>query len=274
LGAWPIGLLAVSAGLFSLWLVPSVWIYLRWHWLERNLAHESIAHGEGTVYWKRRRYVLVLADGRKLDPIYSPDLLPGRYRFYYLPRYHWLLAAEPLEETSQADDLERLNLRLAQANRFQPGTLAANRAGQLSSSQKARIMGRLAAYVVGGFVLVTLFFAYLIQTEGMQEGVWLLIAIVVRVGAVSVYIERKNLSSIVDCLRGQVITAEGPVTKNLEVATDGSVSYYYGLNGAVFGVNEAGYKALIAGLTYRLYLLPRSQRLANIEAVADKVAFE
>ncbi|MBN1814508.1 MAG: hypothetical protein JXA14_21890 [Anaerolineae bacterium] len=274
LGAWPIGLLCVSAGLFCLWLVPSVWIVLRWRWLDRNLAQESIAQGEGTVYWKRRRYVLELADGKKLDPIYTPDLLPGHYRFYYLPRYHWLLAAEPLEEVAQADDLEQLNHRLARANRFQSSALGANRAGHLTGLQRTMILGRFAAYVIGGFSVMALFSIYYIQTSDILDGLWLLIAIVIGMVALTLYMERKNLSAIVDCLQGQVITVEGLVTKDMEVSTDSSVSHYYELNRTVFRVNEASYEALVAGLTYRLYLLPRSQKLVNIEAVTDGVACE
>jgi MFS family permease len=269
LGAWPIGLLAVSVGLFCVWLVPSVAIYLRWRWLDRNLARETIAEGEGTVYWGRRRYVLELAGGKKLDPIYSPDLLSGRYQFYYLPRYHWLLTAEPLEEVAQVDDLEQLNHRLARANWFQSSALAANRAGHLTGLQRAMILSRFAAYAIGGFIAVALFFGYLIYTDGLSEGLWVLVAVVVGMVVLSLYLGRKSLSAIVDCLQGRVIAAEGPVTKDFEVSTDSSVSYYYELGKAVFRVNEAGYEALVAGLVYRLYFLPRSQKLVNIEAVVD-----
>ena len=269
LGAWPIGLLAVSAGLFCVWLVPSVGIYLRWRWLDRNLTREAIAEGEGTVYWKRGRYVLQLADGKRLDPIYSPDLLPGRYRFYYLPRYHWLLTADPLEEVTQVDDLEQLNHRLARANWFQSSALVANRDGHLTGLQRTMILGRFAAYIVGGFVVVALFFGYLIYTDGLSEGLWVLGAIVVGMVVLSLYLGRKSLSAIMDCLQGQVVTIEGPVTKDFEVSTDSSVSYYYELGKTVFRVNEAGYEALVAGLNYRLYLLPRSQKLVNIEVVVD-----
>ena len=272
LGAWPIGLLAVSAGLFCVWLVPSVSIYLRWRWLERNLARETIAEGEGTVHWKRRRYVLELADGKRLDPIYSPGLLPGRYRFTYLLRYHWLLTAEPLEEAAQVDDLEQLDRRLARANWFQSSALVANRDGHLTGLQRAVILGRFAAYVVGGFVAVALFFGYLIYTDGLSEGLWVLAAVVAGMVVLSLYLGRKSLSAIVDCLQGRVIAYEGPVAKDFEVSTDSSVSYYYELDKTVFRVNEAGYEALVAGLAYRLYFLPRSGKLVNIEAVVDRVA--
>jgi len=268
LGSWPIGLLCVSAGLFSLWLVPSVLMYLRSRWLDQNLAHEAIAQGEGTVYWKRKRYVIALTDGKKLDPIYTPDLLPGRYRFYYLPRYHWLLTAELLEGAPKADDLEQLTLRLAQANRFQPDALVANRAGQLASSQKVRLLVRFAVYAIGGFIAAALFIVYCVRTTRTYKVLWLLIAIVVGMTAVSVYVERKNLGAIVDCLQGQILVIEGPVTKDFEVSTDNAVSYYYDVNETVFHVNEAGYEALVAGLTYRLYFLPRNQKLMNIEAIA------
>jgi MFS family permease len=267
LGAWPIGLFSVSAGLFCVWLVPSVLIYSRWRWLDRNLARETIVEGEGMVYWKRRRYILELADGKKLDSIYSPDLLPGRYRFYYLPRYHWLLTAEPLEEVAQVDDLEQLNHRLARANWFQSSALVANQAGHLTGLQRVMILGRFAAYAIGGFVVVALFFGYLIYTDGLHEGLWGLVAVVVGMVVLSLYLGRKSLSAIADCLQGQVVTAEGPVVKDFEVSTDSSVSYYYELDKTIFRVNEAGYEALVAGLTYRLYLLPRSQKLVNIEVV-------
>ena len=245
-------------------------MYLRWRRLDRNLVHETIAEGEGTVYWGRRRYVLELADGKNLDPIYSPDLLPGRYQFYYLPRYHWLLTAEPLEEVAQVDDLEQLNHRLARVNWFQSSALAANRAGHLTGLQRAMILGRFAAYAVGGFVIVALFFGYLIYTDGLQEGLWVLFAVVVGMVVLSLYLGRKSLSAIADCFQGRAIASEGPVAKDFEVSTDSSVSYYYELDKTVFRVSETGYEALIAGLTYRLYLLPRSQKLVNIEAIATK----
>jgi len=269
LDAWPRGLLYVSAGLFILWVLPSSLIYLRWRWLERNLAHEAVAQGMGTVYWKRKRYVLALADGKRLDPIYSPDLLPGRYRFYYLPRYHWLLTAEPLEEMAQTDDLQQLNQRLARANRFQTTALDANRAGYLTGSQRVKILGRFAAYILGGLSVMALFSLYYIQTYDNLNGLWVFMVVVGGMAVASAFVMRKSLSSIVDCLQGRVITAEGLVKKDLEVATDNSVSYYYKLNKTFFYVNEAGYEALVAGLTYRLYLLPRSQKLVNIEAVAE-----
>jgi hypothetical protein len=270
LGAWPMGLLCVSVALFSVWFAPSVLIYLRWRWLDRNLVRETIAEGEGTVYWKHRRYVLELADGKRLDPIYSPDLLPGRYRFYYLPRYHWLLTAEPLEEVAQADDLEQLNRRLARANWFQFSGLAANRDGYLTVLQRGMILGRFAAYAIGGFFVVILFFGYLIYTDGLHEGLWVLVAVVAGMLILSLYLGRKSLSAIVDCFQGRVVVAVGLVTKDFEVSTDSSVSYYYKLDRVVFHVNEAGYEALVAGLIYRLYLLPRSQKLVNTEAVVDE----
>jgi hypothetical protein len=195
--------------------------------------------------------------------------LPGRYRFYYLPRYHWLLTAEQLEGTTDADDLEQLTLRLAQANRFQPGALAANRVGQLTGSQKVRLLVRFAVYAIGSFIAAALFIVYCVRTTRTCEVLWLLIALVIGVIAVAVFIERKNLGSLVDYLQGRVLITKGPVTKDVEVSLD-TVSYYYDVNETCFSVNEAGYEALVAGLTYRLYFLPRSQKLVNIEAVATE----
>ncbi|MBN2115412.1 MAG: hypothetical protein JW730_02515 [Anaerolineales bacterium] len=267
--AWPWGLPCVSASLFVLWLLPSALIYLRWRRLEQNLAHEAVAQGTGTVSWERKRYVLMLADGKKLDPIYSPDLLPGRYRFYYLPRYRWLLTAEPLEEVAQADDLEQLNHRLARANHFLSTALDANRAGHLTGSQRVRILGRFAVYFIGGLGTLALFSVYYIRTYDNLDGLWVFLTIVMGMVVASAFVMRKSLSSIVDCIQGRVIITEGAVKKDQEVATDNSVSYYYKLNKSYFYVNEAGYEALVAGPTYRLYLLPRSRKLVNIEAIAD-----
>jgi hypothetical protein len=265
----PIMFLFISIGLFSLMFLPSTLTYLRWHRLERNLSHEDIAQGEGLVTWKRRRYIVMLINGRRLDTIFSPDLLPGRYRFYYLARYHWLLSAEALEEVSRVNDLQQLNHRLAQANHFEPTALDTNRAGQLTGSQKVMILSRFAVYFVVGFTILVLFTIYYIRTNDFLETLWLFIAIVIGIIAFTFYMERKNLSAIADCLQGHVLMVEGPVKKDLDVATDNSVTYYYKLNKTYFFVNEAGYEALVGGLTYRLYLLPRSQKLVNIEVMAD-----
>jgi hypothetical protein len=268
-GNWPIGLLGGAVGLFCLWILPSMRTFLRWRKLERNLEHESMAKGMGRVEWKRKRYVLKLDDGKKLDPIYSPNLFPGRYLFYYLPRFRWALSAELIDPNPQTDDLEMLNRRLAIANHFDIEALPENRIGQLTPAQRITIPGRL----LGAILIVTmgmvLFLVYFMQSGGTLETMWLIILILVGMAAATAFVTRKSLSSVWDCFVGQVLSSEGLVTKDLEEATDSSMTYYYKLNGTYFTVTEAGYEALIPSLIYRIYFLPRSQKLVNIEAGVD-----
>jgi hypothetical protein len=270
---WAIGLLCISIALFCLWLMPATWIYLRWRRLGRNLAREPVAQGEGTVSWQRSQYVFVLDDGgRRLDPACTHGLFPGRYRLYYLPRRRWLLTAEPLDGALQADDLQQLTLHLARVNRFQPGALDANRSGRLTGAQKVRLLGRLALSAAAGSVAAVLCVVYLGRETGLFGSLWFLIALIAVVAVLMFLVLRPSLRLLADCRRGQVLVAEGAATKDEEADVEGSVTYYYDLNRHSFKVNESGYYALIEGLTYRLYYLPRSKKLVNVEAVAAEIA--
>jgi hypothetical protein len=220
--------------------------------------------------------VIAVADGRKkLDPIHTPDLLPGRYRLYYLSGFQWLLSAERFEEDPQPDGLEQLKLALAQAHHIETDALDTNRSGQLTASQRAKLLVRYAAGAIAGFAVAGLFL-YVVGVFRISEYRWILIPIVVGVSALTLSVLRQYLGSPLEILQGQVLVAEGVVTKDVEMSLDHeyasvTASYYYRVNKLALPVNRAGYEALIDGLEYRLYYLPRSRKLVNIEVTADQV---
>jgi hypothetical protein len=275
-GNWAVWLSCAFVALFCLWFVPAVLMYLRWRRRRRYLERAPVAHGVGSVYWRRKSYVIALGDeGKKLDPIHTPDLLPGRYRLHYLPRFLWLLSAERLEEVSQPDGLEQLKLALAQAHHLETAALDTNRSGQLTASQRAKLLLRYAAGAMFGFAVAGLFL-YVVGVFRISEYRWIPILIVVGVSALTLSVLRQYLGSPLEYLQGQVLVAEGVVTKVVEMSLNHeyasvTASYYYRVNKLVLPVNEAGYEALIDGLEYRLYYLPRSRKLVNVEVSTDQV---
>jgi hypothetical protein len=47
------------------------------------------------------------------------------------------------------------------------------------------------------------------------------------------------------------------------------IYYYFALEGLRFSVSSAAYEALIEGLTYRVFYLPRTQMLVGIEPLTS-----
>jgi hypothetical protein len=67
-----------------------------------------------------------------------------------------------------------------------------------------------------------------------------------------------------DLLEGRVALLEGYV-EAVEDSDGEGVTYHYVLGRQRFMVSGTAYKALAAGVRYRLYYLPHSKRLVSIE---------
>ncbi len=110
--------------------------YFRTRTQARDLAENNIVSAEGAVTWRNRRYIAITDDKRRLKAplddwnLNELDLLPGRYRFYYLGRVRWILSAQRL-----SGELSDLLPPLSWAFGFTQEDLDANRRGELTERQ-------------------------------------------------------------------------------------------------------------------------------------------
>ena len=196
-------------------------------------------------------------------------------------------------------------LDVVEANRFDPSALAVNRAGALAASQKTRLTVRLVSMAFSSiasvaFGILWLYLAVIAVPKQTIVDHWLGLIIAVLsflLGVIWIVDGARNLvkdsfSLLRDILGGEVVMAEGPARKEYDdhhyaslwhrlfnsiwfFSVDQRVqhieafkgTHFYALDGQRFIVSQKGYAALAEGPSYRLYYVPRSKRLVNIEAV-------
>ncbi len=252
-------LLAVIA----LVLFVTVWTMTRTRQMRADLAEPRVASGDGQVTWNESAYVAEVA-GRSLLALRGATLPPpGAYRFYYLAQSGWLLSAQPLSaaQPTEAD----LAARLAQANGFLLSALPANRDGRLGDEQSPWLLrSLLGPALLVAFVVVA---ALVLGSMAMSVGpAWLAVLVVLSAVLIIFGDVMRIVNTLRDISRGRVLALEGSV----ERVTTGSRSrptYYYTLEEMRFHVTEAGYNVLDETKLYRLYYVPHSGRLVNIEQV-------
>lgn len=112
-GAIPSGVWAGLGVLFGLPVLYCVFQLARNWNMTRDIRSGHIASVEGTVRWNGRRYVLSTAVAG-LQSVHGPiEILPGRYRFYFLPHARRLLSAQPIETLQDRIGKHRAALRRA-----------------------------------------------------------------------------------------------------------------------------------------------------------------
>jgi hypothetical protein len=250
-----------------------------------------VACADGTVGWDGSANVASLPGRRApLQPWdlgEIEDFYPGTYRFWYLRRDGWLLSMQPLGfasgvptppvrngmQTSLADVL-------TSANGFLPDALEANRAGRLSERQ-VRTLGRAEKAVHWQAPMISIgliaaapafwFYGYL-QSALVCGGIGI---------ATFVKLLRQPALSRMDrdLADGRVLVIEGEIHKvyarkfsaaSLLMGSERPYSegYNYAIGSEQFPVSEKAYHALVDGVACRLYYLPRSKRVVNIEPCA------
>jgi hypothetical protein len=128
-------------------------LYLLFHVITwKRLSIEPIEQAEGKITWNGQSYVAKIHE-RRLKPCGRMNLLPGTYRFFYLPHTGWLLSAEKLTSEKQQAMLD-LHNALIQANHFSLETVTANREGQLSDDQILQLEHLRSRYFVEGLLLL------------------------------------------------------------------------------------------------------------------------
>ncbi len=237
---------------------------------QHELAIGHIVHGEGFLRWQGQRasdkYAGDIEERRLYFPLNSIyALFPGRYCFFYLPQTGMLIAAEWIGSIPPHFDLVQ---HLAHVCGFSFGSLAANRAGQLSPEQTSRLSPRTVAPFPFAFFAVLVIALIFVTVLGPTIGGDVVLAIVGVGLAMTLgfaYAAQKTRP------RGPVAVSEGPVRK-LTYEVEYVPTHFFEIDGKRFRVPEATYDVLDESLLYRVYYLPRGNRLLSIEPtlVADE----
>lgn len=111
--------------------------------LRRDLVEERLESAEGRLLYARGGYEAVVDNRVLLLPSNPLDLRPDMlYRFYFLPRSGFVLSAEVIGKSATADTRAALLEALSAVLDFNRDTLAANRRGELTTSQLLRLLPR------------------------------------------------------------------------------------------------------------------------------------
>lgn len=270
-------ILVVGAALFVfINLIPGVWrLFNNAVKLKRDRENRAIRQAQGQLAFDKNGYVFQAADRSLLLPSAETTggLLPGAtYRVFYLEESGFLLSAEEVFPASPAQARAALTEILAQANGFTLDDLTANRNGEVAPSQRLKplagvLMGSLMGLVALAFVGL-LYFQVFPNVEVGEA----LAAMIVPVFLLGIFVLIGGwmvVGGLLDMSVSSLEQVQG--TGHKEKRTGGgksrSTRYYYVIDGKSFQVTRRAYTALIDGLHYRLYYLPRTKKTVSIEPV-------
>lgn len=272
---WGYGLIVAFMGLILLIAVtPQLWHAFN-AWRVRNDLNAGQADTlEGQVAWRGNKYVAETPARTLRVPIMAKGLVPGSYRFGFLPNTGWILSAERISLAGGEDSRAELLNVLAQVNGFSVDALEANRQGRLAGGQVIRLLLSLVGqcvWAVSSLVLIA-GFGWLIYTSyrgDVQQ--WVLIGgglLEVVVALVFLWLVVRLL---IDVVSGKVAVLEGMAQRRFTVTHTSrggtSTTYYYQMGSQKFTVSSAAYTAFIDGIPYRIYYAPLSKRMVAIEPV-------
>lgn len=273
---WGYGLIAAFMGFILLIaIVPQLWHAFNVWRVQNDLKAGQADTLEGQVVWRRNKYVAETPARTLRVPVMAQGLLPGSYRFGFLPNTGWIISAERMNPPGGEDPRAELLAVLAQVNNFSVDALEANRQGRLAGGQVIRLMLRvvgqlfLAAFVIiiiaiGGWLVYT-------SMHGSNMQQWVLIGGGALEVVLVLFFAWRVVTLLLDSLLGKVTMAEGQARRTVTVThtQNGgtSTTYYYQTGNLKFQVSSAAYTAFIDGLSYRIYYGPLSKQLVAIEPV-------
>lgn len=256
----------------------------------QEIKRGPVVWADGEVIVRGERFEVLIPDGRLQSPVQKFNLLPGPYRFYFLPRSRFLLSAESIEQNA-ADlvanalniprlpaDLTRALPALMQTFRFNEADLAQNRAGGLTNRQRGRTFLDILLYL--GMLLAVTFFAGLVVagywfgwTEPEIPDSWLFqVWQFVCLGGIVLFAFGYPLWNIatrlIDILSGQVSTLSGPI--QFKIRGGRSSTSYYVIQGQEFQVKHTAYHSFIEKLPYHVYYIPRTKEIVSLEPVEGR----
>jgi len=259
--------------------------------LRQTLLYGQVASVVGEVRYCKEHSYAIFADRlvRPWDARIMAGVAPGRYRFFLLPRFDWLLSAQRIHdwEHPTADEAAlAARYSLSVINGFDPDALPENRAGRLTAEQSRWL--RDSAPDIGWRVFVLFAAAIAIGVGGaatyvnaaMQRGftqdrlegifaggAWAAIWVAI---LVKQFVDNANQKR--DASGGQVLVYEGVVNKweGWRNSNGDSANVWicrYECAPANFEVSQTAFRALADGLVHRVYYTPKRAQLVNIALV-------
>ncbi len=240
---------------------------------------------EGRVEFRNGHY-LPEANGKTLYSVFQDafNLSPGPCVFYCAKGSKWILALErpggaaATAGEAAADagpvDLAEVQRALGMTIGFNPDDLQLNRQGRISHRQRRRLLGLMRSGLYGtvlgaGFAGFLLVYGFLLHPEKPK----LPFVAGAGFGVLAMVMSFKGLAAgLADSLAGSVRSGEGRVTRFTETRRGGRSSYtdyYFGLDELRFSVSSVAYEALIEGLTYRVFYLPRTRMILGMEPLSS-----
>jgi len=260
----------------------------------QEIQNGPVVWADGEVVAHGGRFEVLVPDGSLKSPLQKIALLPGPYRFYYLPRSRFLLSAESLAPITIAVDEHAAATiphpltpkpdsalpTLRQTFRFNQDDLEQNRGGRLSGRQQLRILWRSSFYVA--FLLVVCFVVGIYAaaslmgwmpeqpaevTQSILVQAWQTFCLAA-LGLFAFGWPLWNIGTrLIDILRGQVQVISGPI--HFKVRGGRGTTSYYVIRGKEFQVSPYAYYSFIEGMNYHIYYTPLAKEIASLEPVGQ-----
>jgi hypothetical protein len=241
--------------------------------LQRDITNHAIRQVQGKLLYDEKGYSFELNNGLQLHlpANKSNGLLPGvMYELFYLEESGFCLsAAEAGPISISPQQQSTLNEMLRTANDFSNEDLVANQKGKVTFAQlvKKPFANLLLQLAIFGLLLIpgTVIF---ISLEFNVSPI-LIIGAIFLIGLVILR------NTLIDIIFPNLQQVQGRAYKTIENVRDlrGRHEYYryfYAIDNQWFEVNnKTAYTALIDGLEYRIYYLPRTKRLMSIENISS-----
>lgn len=144
-----------------------------------------------------------------------------------------------------------------------------NRNGQVTLGQRMKLLRQVvtaAALALIGLTLGGVFLFLVYPNVDPSEALAILLLSVLLFGALAVFGGWTFLSGLLDMLVPSIEQAQGIGHKHAYIGRR-STRYYYAIAGKTFEVNRQAYTVLLEGMDYRVYYLPRTEKLVSIEPV-------
>ena len=294
------------------WLLALLGRIVRLARYRHELLHGRVAQAQGVVVWHGAEHLgMVPGAGRvtrswRLPP--ADPIQPGTYQFWYLPFYAytrsnitdngigWLLSLRRVMDTAATGDaaasttfgpqggpgdgVSNYQQVLSSANGFLLDALPTNREGRLTDTQ-ARLFARSTRRLYLGQIVLALVFLVAggipLLTHGLRAASTWQIPVVV-IGAFRLFhaLWPYRRSRAADISAGTVATVDGFVRRvahSTSFEHGESTTYYYDISRMRFQIaGRAAYEALDETLRYRLYYLPHTKQLINIEPIGGGVS--
>jgi len=243
--------------------------------LKRDRENRAIRQAQGQVAFDKTGYCFQTGERRLALPSaeHTGGLLPGAtYRVFYLDETGFMLSAEEVFPASPAQVRAALRDILAQANGFTLDDLTHNRNGEATPAQRMKPLGGVIFGAIFGLMSLAfggLFFFQVFPNVDSGDALPAMFIPALVLGIFALVGGWMFLNGLLDMSVSSIEQAQGPGRK--EKRTSGgknrSTRYYYVIDGKSFQVSRRAYTALLEGIDYRVYYLPRTKKLVSIEPV-------